>query len=88
MTGLPMVYAVWAAHKQTITMSLNDALLDSYKYGRNHIEDIVQTQSEQRRFPEDLVRQYLTHYINYELGEDHLKGLEVYLQYARELDLI
>lgn len=88
LTGLPMVYAVWAARHGALTASLIDVLFESYYFGRDHLEEIIKSESARRGFAEDLARRYLTRHLAFELEPDDLRGLELYLQYAAELDLI
>jgi chorismate dehydratase len=88
MTGLPMVYAVWAARKGTITPQLKADLFESYTFGRDHIEEIVKIESERRGFSEPLAREYLTEHIRYEMGPQYTEGMRLYLEYAKGLNLI
>jgi chorismate dehydratase len=84
MTGLPMVFAVWAGHKRHITPAVVKALNDSCRYGREHLEDIVKIDAPARGIPTELARDYLTRNIVNELGAREYEGLELYLRYARE----
>jgi len=84
MTGLPMVFAVWAGRKQHITPDVIDALVESCRFGRAHLEDIVKMDGAARNIPEDLAREYLTTHIVNELGPREYEGLKLYLRYARE----
>jgi chorismate dehydratase len=84
MTGLPMVFAVWAGHKQHITPGVVEALTESCRFGRAHLEDIVKVDGAARGIPEELAREYLTHHIINELGPLEYEGLQLYLRYARE----
>jgi len=84
MTGLPMVFAVWAGHKRHIMPAVVKALADSCRFGREHLEDIVRIDAAARGIPETLAREYLTCHIINELGPQEYKGLELYLRYARE----
>ena len=88
LTGLPMVYAVWAAPKDKITEHIRKTFRDSYLFGRDHLDDIVKIEAPLRGFPESLARQYLTHNIIHELGSEEYKGMDLFLQYAAELNLI
>ena len=83
MTGLPMVFAVWAGHKRHITPAVVKALADSCRYGREHLEDIVKIDAAARGIPEARAREYLNHHIVNELGPREYEGLELYLRYAR-----
>jgi len=84
MTGLPMVFAVWAGHERHITPAVVDALTQSCRFGRAHLEDIVKTDGAARGIPEELAREYLTRHIVNELGPREQEGLQLYLRYARE----
>jgi predicted solute-binding protein len=86
MTGLPMVFAVWAGSKRAVTPEVAHAFRESYLYGKDRIEEIVVAESANREFPLDLVRDYLTHHIIYELGPRDYEGMELFLRYARELE--
>ena len=82
MTGLPMVFAVWAARKGTATPELTAAFQDSCRYGLDRLEEIVSAESAARGFPPDLVRHYLTRNIVHELGPRDYQGMELFLEYA------
>ena len=88
LTGLPMVYAVWAAPKDKITEPVQKIFRDSYLFGRSHLDDILEIEAPGRGFPEPLARQYLTRHIIHELGPEEYKGMDRFLQYASELNLI
>jgi len=85
MTGLPMVFAVWAARHGVARPEVADAFRASCRYGRERIEEIVAAESARRDFPAEVVREYLTRHIVHELGERDYRGMELFLQYAREL---
>jgi chorismate dehydratase len=85
LTGLPMVFAVWAGPASVITPEREAAFVDSYRYGKDHLEDIVRVEHEVRGFTPEAVREYLTRYIVFELGEAEYEGMQTYLRYASEL---
>ena len=82
MTGLPMVFAVWAGRKDAITPDVSAAFRDSCRYGRERIEEIVAVESARREFPPELVRKYLTQHIVHELGPADYEGMDLFLRYA------
>lgn len=84
MTGLPMVFAVWAGHKGAISPEVAEAFRGSCRYGRERIEEIVVSESAARGFPPELVRRYLTQHIVHELGPREYEGMELFLRYARQ----
>jgi chorismate dehydratase len=83
MTGLPMVFAVWAARPGMVTPQVEQAFGDSCRYGREHLEEIVSVESARRDFSPGLVREYLTRHIVHELGDREYEGMELFLSYAR-----
>jgi chorismate dehydratase len=85
MTGLPMVFAVWAGRHEIVTPALTNAFRESYQYGRQHLEQIVASESARRGFAPELVREYLTKHIVHELGPREYEGMELFLSYARSL---
>ena len=84
LTGLPMVFAVWAAREDAADC---EAMLDqSYRYGQQHWPQIIATESAARGFDRELVANYFTQHIRYEIGPRQQKGLDLFLQMARPLD--
>jgi chorismate dehydratase len=86
MTGLPMVFAVWAGPREFVTPEVAAAFQDSCAFGLRSLERIAAEEAPARGFTLDLVRRYLSSHIVYELGEAEKKGMDLFLQYARELD--
>ena len=82
LTGLPMVFAVWAGHEGATGPEIAAAFLASCRYGRDHIEEIVREEAPRRGFPEDLAREYLTRHIVHELGDLEYQGLRRFLELA------
>ena len=86
MTGLPMVFAVWAGRRSAVTPEVSQAFRESCRYGREHMEEIVVSEACGREFPAGLVREYLTRHIVHELDARDYQGMELFLRYARQLD--
>jgi chorismate dehydratase len=85
MTGLPMVFAVWAARPGMLGANLAGAFLESCRYGRERIEAIVSVEAARREFAPELVREYLSRHIVHELSPRDYEGMELFLRYARKL---
>jgi chorismate dehydratase len=85
MTGLPMVFAIWASHPGVGTAPVVEAFQDSCRFGRERIEEIVASEAPRREFAPVLVREYLTRNIVHELAARDYQGMELFLRYAREL---
>jgi chorismate dehydratase len=86
MTGLPMVFAVWAGRQGVVQPPFTAAFNDSCRYGLAHMDEIVRSESVTRNFPEALVREYLTSRIVFELGARDYAGLALFLERAANLD--
>jgi predicted solute-binding protein len=84
-TGLPMVFAVWAGRAEVLTPEAAAAFSASYRWGKSHMDVIVQ-RAAGHGFPEELARDYLTRHIEYELSGRHLRGLELFRSRVRQLD--
>jgi chorismate dehydratase len=84
LTGLPMVFAVWAGRKGVVTPEVAEAFRESCRYGCSRIEEIVAAEAPRRNFPLPLVREYLTRHIVHELTAREYEGMELFLRYARE----
>jgi predicted solute-binding protein len=85
MTGLPMVFAVWAGRKGVVTAEVAEAFRESCRYGRARIDEIVASEAPRRGFPPDFVEEYLTRRIVNELGPREYRGMDLFLSYARQL---
>jgi chorismate dehydratase len=86
MTGLPMVFAVWAGRPGISTPEVVEAFQASLAHGRQRMDEIVTLESAQREFAPELVRHYLTRNIVHELGPGEYAGMERFLEWASALD--
>jgi predicted solute-binding protein len=85
MTGLPMVFAVWAARPGVVTPEVAEAFRESCRYGRARIDEIVAWEAPRRGFPPDFAAEYLRRRIVNELGPREYQGMDLFLSYARQL---
>jgi chorismate dehydratase len=81
MTGLPMVFAVWAARRRYDP----EPFAASLHFGLSHIDEIVAGEYTARGISAELARQYLTHNISFDLGPGEHAGLDRFLDYAGEI---
>jgi chorismate dehydratase len=86
MTGMPMVFAVWAGRPGVVTAEVVEAFRASCRYGRERLEEIVQAESEQRGVAPELARVYLDRNIVHELDARDYDGMELFLRYARQAE--
>ena len=87
-TGLPMVFAVWGIKNSANPDGVAEALADSAAYGLSRIEEIVRSESPRLGLEPNSVREYLTRYVRYELGDREREAMRLYLRLATELGLV
>jgi chorismate dehydratase len=91
MTGLPMVFAVWARRPGAAAndpAALAEAFLASCRFGRARLEEIARRESAPRGFTEAFAHEYLSRHIVNELGEEEYAGMRRFLAYARESGML
>lgn len=86
MTGLPMVFAVWAGPREFVTAQVAAAFQDSCAFGLRSLDRIAAEEAPARGFTLELVRRYLSSHIVFEVGAAERQGMDLFLRYARELD--
>jgi chorismate dehydratase len=84
LTGLPMVFAVWARRPAIPADGLAEVFLSSYRFGRERLDDIVRGEAPLRRISEALAREYLTRRIIFELGEPEYEGMRQFVAFSHE----
>lgn len=87
MTGLPMVFAVWACVAGVQPAELAPSFLSSCRFGLQQLDDIVRLEAPRRGIPEALARRYLSTHIVHQHGEREYEGLRLFLEYARQLEV-
>jgi chorismate dehydratase len=73
-TGLPFVFAVWAARRGADAQGLHRALLASREWGLAHLDELAAEAVRATRLPFATCREYLSG-IDYALSYRHLEGL-------------
>jgi chorismate dehydratase len=84
MTGLPMVFAVWAGRKEIITQAVGRAFSESCTFGLRRLPEIAAIGGPERGIPEALALEYFQRNVVFELGEEEYRGMDLFLQYAAE----
>jgi chorismate dehydratase len=88
LTGLPFVYACWIGRAENITEDLVQALTTAKAWGLTQLREIAVEQAEKLQCPEALCRRFLTEIMDYDLGEEELRGLEEFAARARHHQLL
>ncbi|MBX3118577.1 MAG: menaquinone biosynthesis protein [Fimbriimonadaceae bacterium] len=79
LTGLPFVWAVWLG-RGGMTGALSGHLFAAMQEGLVRMSEIVPEAAEETSFPLEIAEHYLTNVMDFELGDDHLSGLEAFRQ--------
>ena len=98
-TGLPFVFALWGVRTAAVAdfergQPGKDAawlvrrLLRSKQEGIAHREDLVRLWAPRLALPEDEVRRYLEHDVEYDLQTEHERGMQLYLDLAARQGLL
>lgn len=86
MTGLPMVFAVWAARPGVPESSYSAAdFVASMRFGMDNLDCIVEEEHRTRHMPAELVRHYLTRNVVFDFGDNERMGMRRFLTLVSEL---
>lgn len=78
LTGLPFVYAVWMGQAADLTPHLVQSLNIAKEWGLGQIDIIAEEQAQSLGCSVATCRRYLTEVMDYDLGEEHWKALEMF----------
>ncbi len=93
-TNLPWVAAVWAVRPEALgpprltAAQLVEDLEASRNHGLLHIEDLVEQWTPRIDLSPKVIRHYLSHNIHYVLNTDCIRAIELFRQYAAEVDVL
>src|SRR5579875_734568 len=82
LTRLPMVFAAWAAKPGLPIESLAEVTNSSYRFGKAHVDEIVDAEYARRGITRELAREYLNRHIRFELSAPEINGFRTFLQLA------
>jgi len=86
MTGLPMVFAVWAARPGVPESSYDPGdFTGSVRFGMANLDRIVEEEHKTRGMTADLVREYLTRNVVFDFGDNERMGMRRFLTLVSEL---
>jgi len=88
LTGLPMIYAVWAARPGVLSPEDVQELARAAQHGLGVRTELALQFARERGGDAERYRRYLTHRIRYGLGPHELAGLEAFLQRATDAGLM
>jgi predicted solute-binding protein len=86
LTGLPMVFAVWAGRGAAAMDGVEEVLEGSFSFGWASLDAIIKSEADSRGFSRELVAGYFERNVVFRMGAAERAGLEAYLAAARRLD--
>ncbi|KPK76158.1 MAG: hypothetical protein AMJ79_07915 [Phycisphaerae bacterium SM23_30] len=87
MTGLPFVFAFWAAPAGAQLDRLVDILRHAAQQGRAHVDQIIDRHAAEHGFKPELARKYLTDHLCFDFGPPQIQALQKFYQLAHQLNL-
>ncbi len=88
LTGLPFVFATWLARADAKLNDLPGKLNALRLANEQRIDDIVARHAGAAGWPHDLARQYLGHWLKYDIGPRQLQAMQLFWQYAHQAGVI
>ncbi len=88
LTGLPFIFAVWAAPRQADTAGLSALLAEARDAGRAQVDGIADEAAPRLGIPAEVCRNYLRDRIVFDLGPEEWAGLRRYQELARKHGLV
>jgi len=83
-TGLQFVFAAWVSRRK-LGDTFNKAFNNSLQYGINHIEEMINTYDFSFLPHHVNIKEYFKKNIDYILGQEKRKALDLFHKYAREI---
>ncbi len=87
-SGRPLVMAVWAVRQPVADRVSAKTFFDSRSYGFEHLEEIIESESNRSGWTREDIREYFTQDLDYSMSPDSLAGLGQFFDLARKLNLI
>lgn len=92
-TGHPFVFAFWTVRQAALrNFASNVDLADVFQRSRDHglrsVSAIAASWAPRLGLPEETIREYLTHNIDYSLDPENLAGLKLFFRYAEECKVL
>ena len=88
LTGLPFVFAVWAATDLADCDALNELLADARQLGQASLDDIAGRFGPAHGWPDDLAHHELTEHLTYQMTVDHVESMAEFAHLATEVGAI
>ena len=88
MTNLPAVLAIWAGRRDVVTPEVAADFAASRDFGMAHITEISSAASGEMQLLPAVLSDYLRQNIDFSLGQENRKGMDLYFRLSAKLQLI
>ena len=88
MTGLPFVFAAWAAREGVELGDLPEKLAAARRRGLSRVDDLVTRYAVPRGWPADVARRYLSEYLRFEVGSRQIEAIRLFHRLAADVGAI
>ncbi len=85
LVGLPFVYAIWVAKSGSKLQGLSKLLIDAKECGLEFVDKIADAEAGRLIMGKERCLWYLRESIKYNLGEQEIRGLKSFYDYALEM---
>ena len=85
LVGLPFVYALWVTKSESKLKGLGKLLTEAKEFGLKSLDKIANSEAKKLELGQDHCLRYLKDSIKYNLGDQEIKGLETFYNYALEM---
>ncbi len=87
-TGLPFVFALWAARAESELGTLDESLCRARDQGLEHVAEIAAREASALGIDEQMAHEYLTQNLYFRLGSAERTGLKLFRDLAQNLNLV
>jgi chorismate dehydratase len=88
MTGLPFVFAVWAANEGADHEELYQVLSAARRSGQGNLDEIARKYAPMHNWPQDIAQKYLGQCLNFDFTPAHREGMEEFFAMAADIGVI
>ncbi|ODS33105.1 MAG: hypothetical protein SCARUB_01729 [Candidatus Scalindua rubra] len=88
LVGLPFVYAVWVTKLKSRLQGLDKLLIDAKERGLKSVNEIADIEAKRLKLEKGYCLRYLKESIKYNLGEQEIRGLKSFYDYALEMGAV
>ncbi len=86
--GMPFVFAAWMGRVESIDSFADATLRHAKREGLANVDEIVRQYAIPRGWPANTAREYLTRYLQFDIGERQLEAIRTFHRFAAEDGII